>query len=114
MMPAMRFTTITVLMVLLAAPAWSDEGPEHLHQVPPEFYPIAPFVGPTPMPADQRDAFDRAARSMYRESCKCLVYLEDGVLRQTPLPLDDRERWRLFDRILRGIVLPIPARGEES
>ena len=113
-MSGMRSATIAVLVVLLSVPVWADEGPEHLHHVPPGFYPVEPFIGPTPMPADQRAAFDRAARSMYRKSCDCLMYVDEGVVRKTRLPLDDRDRWRLFDRILRGVVIPLGRDGEES
>lgn len=108
MMSGMRSATIAVLVLLLVGPAWADEGPEHLHHVPPGFIPLESF---TP---DQRAAFDRAARSMYRTSCDCLVYLEKGVVRKTRMPQNDNDRWRLLSRILQGIVIPLDPHSEES
>lgn len=112
-MSGMRSATIAVLVVLLSGPAWADEGPEHFHYLPPGFYPIEPFIGPTPFPADQRATFDRLLKTMYRKSCNCLMYLENGSVRTKRLPLDDHDRWRLFDRILWGIVIPLNPHDEE-
>lgn len=105
---------IADLMLLLAVPGWADEGPDHLHKLPPTFFPIEPFIGPNPFPGDQRAAFDRALRSMYRKSCDCLMYVKDGVVRKMSLPLDDTDRWRLFGRILKGVVIPLGPHGDES
>lgn len=104
----MRSATIAVLMLLLAVPAWADETAHHLHYLPPGFIPLESF---TP---DRRAAFDRALNAMYSESCRCLMYLENGVVRKTRLPENDNDRWHLLSLILRGIVIPLEPHGEES
>lgn len=109
----MRSVTIAVLMMLLSAPLWADEGTKgHLHYLPREFVPIGPRL--SPWPADARIAFDHAAiKSMYWKSCNCLKYLEGGVVRETSLPLDDLERRRLSLSIEMGGVIPLAAPAED-
>ncbi len=106
-MSGMRSATIAVLVVLLSGPVWADEGPDHLHYLPPSFVPVE-------FTPNERAAFDRALKTMYRESCDCLMYLENGKVRTTRLPQNDDDRWPLFDRILRGIVTPLDLHGDES
>ncbi len=108
MMSGMRSATIAVLVLLLVGPAWADEGPEHFHYLPPGFAPLE-------FTPKERAAFDHALRSsMYRKSCDCLVYLENGVVRKTRMPQNDDQRWPLLDRIQRGVVTPLDPHGDES
>lgn len=64
-----------------------------------------------PLPEAEREAFDRAALSMWDANCQCLTFLHKGVVRAFRLPLDDTARRLLIDGIKEGYVVPLEKQG---
>lgn len=64
-----------------------------------------------PMTQAQREAFDKAARSMYDAECDCLTFLMDGKVIGMRLPLSDSDR-RLFILALeKNVIVPLNSSG---
>ena len=64
-----------------------------------------------PMPPDERAAFDKAARSMYRKDCECLTFLHKNKVSGFKLPLSDFDRKLLIEGIRRGLIIPLKTQG---
>lgn len=60
-----------------------------------------------PMPAKEREAFDRAASSAYDQTCNCLIFMIDGGIYEYGLPIDDVLRRILIDGIRGGWIIPL-------
>jgi len=67
-----------------------------------------------PMDQGTRAAFDKAARSMYREDCNCLTYIMDGTVKKVLLPIDDVDRRLLIEGLKRGLITPFGPNGQAS
>lgn len=60
-----------------------------------------------PLPEAEREAFDKAAMSMWDKNCRCLTFLLDGEVRSAKLPLNDTDRRLLIDGIRDGYIIPL-------
>lgn len=67
-----------------------------------------------PLSEATREAFDKAALSMYRDDCKCVAFLLEGVAKKLPWPLSERNRHMLMIGMEYGFVIPLPAEGEQG
>ena len=65
-----------------------------------------------PMNAVDREAFDKAARSVYREDCNCLAFLVDGKPTGFKLPLTDSDRRLLIEGFKHKILIPLSQSGQ--
>lgn len=101
---AMRYLIIAIL--LLFSPALAGEKSPLLQEL--ERMP--------PLPQDIREKFDKAATSMYRESCQCLTYMHiaSKTVRRVNLPMDDTDRRLLIEAIKRGLIVPFGPGGQGS
>ena len=67
-----------------------------------------------PMAADERAAFDRAARSVYREDCNCITFLLNGEPWAMKLPLSDSDRRLIIEAFKHNMLIPLPDSGRSS
>jgi hypothetical protein len=87
---------MTIAAVLLVTPASAGEIDSWL-------------ASNKPMDAEMRDAFDKAAKKwLYREGCRCLVYLDDDrVWHKAPWPITrDADRKRILEVFANGPWVP--------
>ena len=67
-----------------------------------------------PMNSLDRAAFDKAARSVYREDCNCLTFLLNGKRYGIKIPLSDSDRRLLIEGFKHNILVPLPESGQSS
>ena len=67
-------------------------------------------------PLDSRDraAFDKAARSVYREECNCLSFLFEGKQYGIKFPLTDSDRQLVINGLWHGLLIPLSPSGSKS
>lgn len=97
---AMKLAAL-LIAVLLALPVLAADEPEWFKNLP-------------PMRTDDRAAFDKAAKNMYREECNCLTFVFEGKVRRADLPLSDADRQLILDGILKGWIVPFSPKGQGS
>ena len=76
--------------------------------------PLGEFLDSMPaMDPRDRAAFDKAARAMYRDGCKCLRYLatSSGKVAEARLPLSDSDRRLLIMAIRETVIIPLESKG---
>ena len=93
-----------IALVLFAFPAIAGEKT-----------PLWEFLDSMP-PMDSRDraAFDKAARSVYREECNCLSFLFEGKQYGIKFPLTDSDRRLVINGLRHGLLIPLSPSGSKS
>lgn len=74
--------------------------------------PVAAYLDSLPpMAPEKREAFDKAARSMYDASCNCITFLMGKEVLGFPLPLSDSDRQLFLLMLERKMIVPLDSSG---
>ena len=101
----LKFAAALVFIYLAAALAFAALSQDTKYG--PEFWDNLP-----PMSPADREAFDRAAKSIYRTECDCYTFIMKGKVRTLKRPLTNEQRWLLKDAIERGAAIPLSPQGD--